>query len=36
MTWSENVWKKTMPPEVKERFAEVKSAADEFVFNAGG
>ena len=36
LAWSENVWKKTMPFEVKERFAEVKTAADEFVFNAVG
>ena len=36
LTWSENVWKKTMPIEVKERFNEVKTAADEFIFNAVG
>ena len=36
LMWSENVWKKVMPMMVKDRFAEVKTAADEFVFNAGG
>ena len=35
LMWSENVWKKVLPIVVKERFAEVKLAADEFVFNAG-
>ena len=36
LMWSESVWKKTMPLEVKERFTEVKTAADAFVFNAVG
>ena len=36
LLWSENVWKKTMPTVAKERFNEVKTAADEFIFNAVG
>ena len=36
LMWSENVWKKTVPTVVKERFNEVKAAADEFIFNAVG
>ena len=36
LMWSENVWKKTVPSEVRERFAEVQTAADKFLFNAVG
>ena len=34
LTWSENVWRKTMPNEVKERFDNLKRSAEEFIFNA--